>query len=330
MAENQSEDRKRKTTLIIAPVALLEQWEQEIRRFVKHKWRIHLYHGKGNKISLAQMKHCDIILTSFGQVANALPSEKPGPNDDSSDDMNKRGDLLKMNWYRVCVDEVRSLTPCRRRFVCRPSCRAVLRADETMVKASQIRNSRTKSAKAIYQLKSTYRWILSGKSCVSSDFWDLLINFSAFAGTLVVNTLVDLFSPLYFLNISELSVWENFRDKVQKLEKRRPDLAVKRVQAVLKYACKRRTADSKIDGQPILTLPPKTLVKRMPAFDQDERTVYDVIEARAIARFNKFLKANTVLKNYAHVLTMILRLRQICNHVSLVCRKPGEQGHADE
>jgi hypothetical protein len=48
--------------------------------------------------------------------------------------MNKRGDLLKMNWYRVCVDEVRSLTPCRRRFVCRPSCRAVLRADETMVK----------------------------------------------------------------------------------------------------------------------------------------------------------------------------------------------------
>lgn len=124
MAENQSEDRKRKTTLIIAPVALLEQWEQEIRRFVKHKWRIHLYHGKGNKISLAQMKHCDIILTSFGQVANALPSEKPGPNDDSSDDMNKRGDLLKMNWYRVCVDEVCSLTPCRRRFVCRPSCRA--------------------------------------------------------------------------------------------------------------------------------------------------------------------------------------------------------------
>lgn len=199
-----------------------------------------------------------------------------------------------------------------------------------MVKASQIRNSRTKGAKAVYQLKSIYRWILSGKSCVSVGFRDLLIDFSAFAGTLVVNTLVDLFSPLYFLNISELSVWENFRDKVKKLEKRRPDLAVKRVQAVLKYACKRRTADSKIDGQPILTLPPKTLVKRMPAFDQDERTVYDVIEARAIARFNKFLKANTVLKNYAHVLTMILRLRQCTNSIALIVRKPGEQGHADD
>jgi len=147
---------------------------------------------------------------------------------------------------------------------------------------------------------------------------------------LVVNTLVDLYSPFYFLNISELSVWANFRDKIKRIEKRRPDLAVKRIQAVLKYACKRRTADSKIDGQPILTLPEKTTIKRTVLFDQDEQSVYDIIEARAIARFNKLLKANTVLKNYAHVLTMILRLRQVCNSVSLVVRKPGEAGHANE
>jgi len=132
------------------------------------------------------------------------------------------------------------------------------------------------------------------------------------------------------LGISELSVWKTFRDKIKSLEKKRPDLAAKRLQAVLKYACLRRTATSQIDGKPILTLPEKTLVKRPGDFDPDERSVYDVIEARAIARFNKYLKANTVLKNYAHVLTMILRLRQICNSVSLVVRKPGEPGRPDE
>ena len=111
-----------------------QQWEDEIRRFVKPKWKIHLYHGKG-KISLAQMRQCDVILTSFGHVAGALPSEKPDPNNDSEEDMQAKGDLLKMKWYRVCVDE-----------------------------ASYIRNSKTKAAKAIYELRSTYRWILSGQS----------------------------------------------------------------------------------------------------------------------------------------------------------------------
>jgi SNF2 family DNA or RNA helicase len=146
----------------------------------------------------------------------------------------------------------------------------------------------------------------------------------------VVNTLTDLFSPLYFLGISELSVWETFHNKIKKLEKRRPDLACQRLQAVLKYACLRRHADSKIDGRPILTLPEKTLVKLPVEFDANERSTYDFIEKRAIARFDGYLRANTVMKNYAHVFTMILRLRQICNSVSLILRKPGEARRPDE
>jgi hypothetical protein len=99
----------------------------------------------------------------------------------------------------------------------------------------------------------------------------------------------------------------NDRKKIKKLEKRRPKIATQRVQAVLKYACLRRTVKTEIDGKPILNLPEKTIVKRVEAFDEDELAVYNTIEARAKARFNKYLKANTVLKNYAHVLTMILR-----------------------
>lgn len=302
MAENPSTDKKCKTTLVIAPVALLNQWEEEIRRFVKDKWRIHVYHGKGAKISVAQMKQCDVVLTSFGQVTGALPATKENPNDGSDTDLERKGDLLRMKWYRVCVDE-----------------------------ASYIRNAKTKSAKAVYQLRSELRWILSGEISFAVGLRSNGANQTALLlGTLVVNSLVDLYSPLHFLNISDLAIWDNFRQNIKRLEKRRPDLAIKRIQAVLKYACKRRTADSKIDGQPILTLPEKITVKRVAVFDADEQSVYNTIEARAIARFNKLLKANSVLKNYAHVLTMILRLRQICNSVSLVVRKSGEAPHPNE
>jgi SNF2 family DNA or RNA helicase len=139
MAENPSTSSKRKTTLVIAPLALLEQWKSEMRKFVNKKWRIHIYHGKGTKMSMATMKQHDVIITTFGQIIGALPgSKKKKPESGISSDEEeqggqKKGDLLKMNWYRVCVDE-----------------------------AAQIRNHKTKGAKAIFQLHSTYRWILSG------------------------------------------------------------------------------------------------------------------------------------------------------------------------
>lgn len=42
------------------------------------------------------------------------------------------------------------------------------------------------------------------------------------------------------------------------------------------------------------------------------------VEQRTQAKFNKFLKAGTVLKNYAHVLVLLLRLRQLACHPSLI------------
>jgi hypothetical protein len=120
MAENPSTDPKRKTTLVIAPVALLAQWEEEIKKFVKPKWRIHVYHGKDNKISLNQLKQFDVVITSYGQVASADPDGKVGvkrgkgkakanPDNEFIDELassgedrrsKQTGDLLKIPWYR--------------------------------------------------------------------------------------------------------------------------------------------------------------------------------------------------------------------------------------
>lgn len=44
----------------------------------------------------------------------------------------------------------------------------------------------------------------------------------------------------------------------------------------------------------------------------------EFVETRTQAKFNKFLQAGTVLKNYAHVLVLLLRLRQLTCHPSLI------------
>jgi SNF2 family DNA or RNA helicase len=135
MAQNPSQHPRRKTTLVIAPLALLQQWESEIRKFVKDRWRVHVYHGRGAKITLAQMKTYDVIITTFGQVIGACSESKntARPEASADNDSKKSGDLLEMKWYRVCVDE-----------------------------ASQIRNSKTKAAQAVYRLKVS---LCFGSSC---------------------------------------------------------------------------------------------------------------------------------------------------------------------
>ena len=45
MAMNRSDDPKEKSTLILAPVALLEQWREEIESKTAHTMRVHVYHG---------------------------------------------------------------------------------------------------------------------------------------------------------------------------------------------------------------------------------------------------------------------------------------------
>lgn len=63
-----SNDPRRKTTLIIAPVALMRQWEKEIARHVKPQYRlsVYVYHGNGKNVDFAQLRQYDVVLTTFG------------------------------------------------------------------------------------------------------------------------------------------------------------------------------------------------------------------------------------------------------------------------
>jgi DNA repair protein RAD5 len=107
--------------------------------------------------------------------------------------------------------------------------------------------------------------------------------------------------------------------------------ALEVTQSVLAPLVLRRTKDTKDKngtvvfansvnrvGDPILVLPEKVVKTEYIDFSEDEQAVYNYISDRARRTFKANLAAGTVFKNYTTILTLLLRLRQCCCHVSLV------------
>jgi SNF2 family DNA or RNA helicase len=96
------------------------------------------------------------------------------------------------------------------------------------------------------------------------------------------------------------------------------DRAMQKLQTVLKAILLRRTKQSQIDGKPIIVLPPKSIETQHVVFSEDELAFYKALESKTQIQFNKYLRANTVGKNYSNILVLLLRLRQACCHPHLI------------
>lgn len=156
--------------------------------------------------------------------------------------------------------------------------------------AQNIRNRDTRVSRASLYLKAEYRWCLTG--------------------TPVTNTLTDIYSLLRFLKVKPWCNWKRWRNEIYLLEKKNPEKASKRVQLILKLVLLRRNKDSELNGKRLLNLKPMFL-NNHPVFpSEDERNVYAYIEGKSQQQLGKYIKEGTVMKNYAHILVLLLRLRQ--------------------
>ena len=99
---------------------------------------------------------------------------------------------------------------------------------------------------------------------------------------------------------------------------------MQQLRILVKSVCFRRTKTSKIDGQPILQLPPKVIEKVHVLFDEKEREFYDALNSKTQRHVERLLSAGILGKKYSTVLVLLLRLRQACCHMQLL------QEHATE
>ncbi|KAI9825631.1 MAG: hypothetical protein M1832_000975 [Thelocarpon impressellum] len=134
MVSRPSTDPERKTTLIVAPVALLKQWEREILTKLKpgHRLRTFLFHGSRRNTKWKTLREYDVVLTTFGTLASEYKRlEAVGRGPDAGANLSLLG--TESRWYRVIVDE-----------------------------AQCIKNRLTKAAQGARQLKAKSRFCLTG------------------------------------------------------------------------------------------------------------------------------------------------------------------------
>ncbi|KAK4130663.1 RAD5-like protein [Trichocladium antarcticum] len=79
------------STLIVAPVGVMSNWEQQIQRHVLdgHAPSVAIYHGAARQTAVKSLEGFRVVITSYG----TLSSEANG------------GALSKVNWRRVVLDE---------------------------------------------------------------------------------------------------------------------------------------------------------------------------------------------------------------------------------
>ncbi|KAI1645923.1 SNF2 family N-terminal domain-containing protein [Daldinia loculata] len=124
-----SKDHAHKTTLIVAPLSLLKQWEREIQTKVKpaHKLKTVILHGQMKRgMTVPKLLTYDVVLTTYGTI---ISEYKNLPN------MKKKPLILANNviFHRVILDEAHS-----------------------------IKNRQAKASVAVSRIKSTYRLCMTG------------------------------------------------------------------------------------------------------------------------------------------------------------------------
>eukprot|EP01133_Synstelium_polycarpum_P004244 gene4244-4952_t len=65
-------------------------------------------------------------------------------------------------------------------------------------------------------------------------------------------------------------------------------------------------------------LPEKSITIRVDPFSEEENNIYQELWSASKRKFTTFFQSGTLLKNYAHILELLLRLRQLCDHPFLI------------
>lgn len=284
MLASQSDDSRRKTNLIVGPVSLLHQWAQEINMKIQT-----------NKSFKTFMFHSTNKLKKFSQLSEydvVLVSYQTL----GSEWRKHYGDELEENFKRKTMKPIRrAVSP----FYSDDAVFHRIILDE----AQYIKNRNTIASKAVASLSANFRWCLSG--------------------TPIQNKIDELYPLIRFLGIKPYNDWQKFNHQIITSIKHRNAGGTRKVHALLSAILLRRTKDSEIDGKPILTLPEKHIIEEKVEMDEKEKEFYQNLETQSAKKAGKLMNS-TAKRAYSSILTLLLRMRQACDHEYLV--RLGDEG----
>ncbi|KAL3113512.1 hypothetical protein niasHT_015856 [Heterodera trifolii] len=304
------------STLVVAPASLIFQWEKEVRDRVKGDLKVHIFHGPKQKrdISVERLIKYDLVITTYDTLASELKNQRMNliGADDSGESaagkfhgkrMSRKfprapsSVLAKIAWERIILDE-----------------------------AHEIRNKNSQKFHCCCALEAVHRWCLTG--------------------TPIHNKLWDLFSLIRFLRISPFSEEKMWKEFIMTSS----GTSAQRLNVIVKSILLRRTKNQICTetNRPIVDLQPKKYELVTLELQKLEQHCYSILfeaskqKVRELLRDGAFggcgtlrrFKPGAKIKNpfigggarmavdanfkaYSCILSLLLRLRQACVHLSL-------------
>ncbi|KAJ9640289.1 hypothetical protein H2201_008567 [Coniosporium apollinis] len=267
-----------KCTLVVAPLALIKQWEAEIRSKVTkaHALRVLVHHGPSRTKRAADLQKYDVVITTY----QILASEHASSSDD--DDGPKIG-CFGVNWYRIILDE-----------------------------AHTIKNRNAKSTQACYALRGLYRWCLTGTPMQNNlDELQSLIRFLRIKPYNELRPWKDQITGPMKSGRGALAM-KRLQYFLKAFMKRRTKDVLKK-EGALNPGGKLKDEGTQSAGFRIVGRKIETVTAQ---FDADERRFYNRLADRAQSRLDEMMGGEKT--DYIGALVLLLRLRQACNHPELV------------
>ncbi|MBN3289191.1 TTF2 factor, partial [Polypterus senegalus] len=286
-------------SLIICPASLVHHWRKEIERHVKgSRLSVYLYHGQNREKNARILSEYDVVVTTYSLVSKEIPVKKEEKDSPITEEVKQdsktlsHSPLMQVIWSRIILDE-----------------------------AHNIKNPRVQTSIAVCKLRAERRW--------------------AVTGTPIHNNLLDMYSLLKFLRCSPFDEYKLWKAQVDNGSKRGGE----RLNILTQSLLLRRTKDQ-LDsfGKPLVSLPERSFKIHSLKLSSDEQSVYDVL----LAQSSKNTKSNFLIDHLKlsvaqefgatqstavcfsqgnpqlqatstiHILSLLLRLRQCCCHLSLL------------
>ncbi|KAL2259767.1 hypothetical protein VTK26DRAFT_6440 [Humicola hyalothermophila] len=286
-------DKVMKATLVVAPLALIRQWEAEIKEKVSqsHELKVCVHHGPQRTKDPKVLGRYDVVITTYQILVSEHGNSHPDPS------KSPQAGCFGVHWFRVILDEAHS-----------------------------IKNRNAKSTKACCALRAEYRWCLTGTPMQNNlDELQSLIHF------LRIPPYDDLAEWRAQIDIPMKSgkghiAIRRLHSLLRCFMKRRTKDILKEEGALVaggKKALDAAAAKAKEEGREAPEAPKsafkvtqRQVVTVETQFSPAEREFYDRLEARADRSLERMKRTDKGV-NYANALVLLLRLRQACNHPRL-------------
>ncbi|KAI4141940.1 MAG: hypothetical protein LQ341_003369 [Variospora aurantia] len=267
-----------KGTLVVAPLALIKQWEAEIKNRVAetHKLRVCVHHGPQRTKRFEDLRKYDVVITTY----QILVSEHGSSSE--RDDGPKAG-CFGLHWYRVILDE-----------------------------AHTIKNRNAKATQACNALCAEYRWCLTGTPMQNNlDELQSLIKFLRIKPYNDLAVWRDQITRPLSQGRGGIAM-RRLQYYLKAFMKRRTK-DVLRHEGALNPGGKTSAKGSNSNGFKITE---RKIESVEAEFSPEEREFYARLEQRTDKSLEQMMGGEKM--NYASALVLLLRLRQACNHPKLV------------